>query len=251
MSAGYVSHPQKYPTVLILFFFILTYPVAIKANSKELRFHGQEKTIVINPGHGGYDTGAQGSGGTLEKTITLKFARVLAAKLAKTYRVTLTRSDDYWVDIPTRTAIANHAHANMFISIHTGGSFLHQATGISIYYYKETSKSSLTLDTNPFEAFKSTNSQALWHDIQKKHQKNSKILAQLVQKRINGLVELKTEIEGAPLMVLEGADMPAILIEIGYISNPVEEKLMGDIGFLSNIAEGVKNGIDDFFKETP
>ncbi len=249
MSACYKSYVQKHPITLIFFLLIFAFPVTTEANPKKMRFHLQKKTIVIDPGHGGYETGGQGPDGTFEKTVTLKFAQVLAEELGKTYKTILTRTDDYWVDIPARSATANHVDADMFISIHAGGSFLHQASGMSLYYYQKTSKSTLTLDPDSSKEFKNDNPEVSWANIQDRHQQNSKILAESVRDRIGRQTQYKPEIEGAPLMVLEGADMPAILIEIGYITNPVDEKSLLDIDVLSKIAQAMRNSIDDFFEK--
>jgi len=249
MSACYKSCVQKHPITLIFFLLIFIFPVTTEANPKKMRFHMKQKTIVIDPGHGGYEKGGEGPDGTFEKTVTLKFARVLAEELGRTYKTILTRTDDYWVDIPTRSATANHVDADMFISIHTGGSFLHQASGMSLYYYKITSKSTLTLEPNLSKEFKNDNTDISWSNIQNRHQQSSKILAESVRDRIGKQSQYKPDIQGAPLMVLEGADMPAILIEIGYITNPVDEKSLHDIDVLTKIAKEIRNGIDDFFEK--
>jgi N-acetylmuramoyl-L-alanine amidase len=232
---------------------MLAHPAIAEAKSNKLDFQIQKKTIVIDPGHGGYDKGAKGPDGTFEKNVTMELARVLAAELEKTYKVILTRTDDYWIDILKRTAMANHLNADMFISIHTGGSFLHQASGISLYYYEKVSTSALMLETESMEGTKSSNFKERWSNVQGRHQKNSKIFAERIlnslKKKIGKTVEYNAEIQGAPLMVLEGADTPAILIEIGYITNPKEEKSLNDINVLSDIAEKIKNGIDDFFQK--
>ena len=234
---------------------MLAHVAITEAKSNKLHFQIQKKTIVIDPGHGGYDKGAKGPDGTFEKNVTMELARVLAAELEKTYKVILTRTDDYWIDILKRTAMANHLNADMFISIHTGGSFLHQASGISLSYYEKISTSALMLETESMEGSKNSNFKELWSNIQGRHQKNSKILAERIlnslKKNIGETVEYNAEIQGAPLMVLEGADTPAILIEIGYITNPKEEKSLNDINVLSDIAEKIKNGIDDFSEKAP
>jgi len=78
----------------------------------------------------------------------------------------------------------------------------------------------------------------------------SKALAELIQNRINEqIILIESKIQGAPLKVLEGADMPAILAEIGYITNPADEKSLNDINFLSNVARVIRSGIDDFFEK--
>jgi len=240
--------------IIILLFMILAHFSIAQAKPNRLDFQIPEKTIVLDPGHGGYDKGAEGPDGTFEKSVTMEFAQVLALELKKTYHVILTRTDDYWVDILTRTAMANHQNADMFISIHTGGSFLHQANGMSLYYYEKSSKLALMPETESMEESKSSNFNELWSNIQSRHQHNSKVLAGCILKsleeKIGEKVEYSADIQGAPLLVLEGADMPAILIEVGYITNPKEEKSLNDINVLTDIAEKIKNSIDDFFEKT-
>ena len=241
--------------IILLLFMMLAHFAIAKENSSKLHFQIQEKTIAIDPGHGGYDKGAEGPDGTFEKNVTMEFARVLALELEKTYKVILTRTDDYWIDILERTAMANHMNADMFISIHTGGSFLHQARGISLYYYEKTSTSALMLETESMEESKGSNLKELWSNIQGRHQKNSKVLAELIlnsfKEKVDENIEYSTEIQGAPLMVVEGADTPAILIEIGYITNPTEEKSLNDIVSLTFLAQKIKKGIDDYFEKAP
>ena len=256
MMKGYKPILFKLPMVIILLLFMmLAHFATAEAKSSKLDFQNQKKTIVLDPGHGGYDKGAQGPEGTFEKTVTMELARVLALELEKTYNVILTRTDDYWVDILTRTAMANHMNADMFISIHTGGSFLHQASGISLYYYEKLSTPALMLETESMGESRSSNFKELWSNIQDRHQKNSKVLAKHIlknlKKKIGENAEYSADIQGAPLMVLEGADMPAVLIEIGYITNPKEEKLLNDIVELTFLAQKIKKGIDEYFEKTP
>jgi N-acetylmuramoyl-L-alanine amidase len=256
MMKGYKPIFFKLHIVTILLLFMMPAHFAItEAKSNKLHFQIKKKTIVIDPGHGGYDKGARGPDGTFEKTVTMELARVLSVELERTYEVILTRTDDYWIDILTRTAMANHLNADLFISIHTGGSFLHQASGISLYYYEKISTSALMLETESMEGSKSSNFKEQWSNVQRRHQKNSKVFAEGILNRLSEKVgkkvEYNAEIQGAPLMVLEGADTPAILIEIGYITNPKEEKSLNDINVLSDIAEKIRNGIDDFFEKAP
>ena len=256
MMKSYKPTLFKLHIIVTLFLLAMFAHSAIaKENSNKSQFQIQAKTIVIDPGHGGYDKGAEGPDGTFEKNVTMEFARVLALELEKTYKVILTRTDDYWVDILGRTAMANHAKADMFISIHTGGSFLHQAGGISLYYYEKSSTPALMLETESMEESKSSNLKELWSNIQDRHQRNSKVLTERIlnslKEKVGENVEHSAEIQGVPLMVLEGADMPAILIEIGYITNPKEEKSLNDIIELTFLAQKIKKGIDDFFEKEP
>jgi N-acetylmuramoyl-L-alanine amidase len=249
MTEGYKLFFFKFHAVILLWAFLLG-PFAIAtAASGQFPVSIQKKIIVLDPGHGGYDNGAKGPDGALEKTAAMEFSRILAEELNKTYEVVLTRTDDYFVDLLTRTATANHLNADLFISIHTGGSFLHQASGISLYYYEKASTSAFGPETDSMETLKPTPLLTPWSDIQNKHQNASKTLAELIQNRINETPQFKAEIQGAPLVVLEGADMPAVLIEIGYITNSVDEKSLSDISPLTDIADRIKSGIDDFFQK--
>ena len=250
MSAFYNSFSIKPHCVLIFLGIILICPGTLQANPEKPIFAKQKKTIVLDPGHGGHDKGALGPEGTFEKNVTLDIARMVATEFENTYRVILTRTDDYFLNIPSRTSTANHVKADLFISIHAGGSFLHQASGITLYFFKEVAELALTPDTDPSKPFKIMNSLSPWSNIQNAHQTTSKILANFLLNRINEqTIFKKSEILGAPLMVLEGADMPAVCLEIGYITNPAEEKSLRDISVLSNIVRGIRNGIDDFFEK--
>jgi N-acetylmuramoyl-L-alanine amidase len=212
-------------------------------------FLNEIKTVVLDPGHGGEDHGVQGPAGTVEKSVTLALAQLIAGQLKKEYKVKLTRSDDYSIDIPGRTAVANHLKANLFISIHTGGSFLHQAKGISIFHYKELSNKALGAGTDSSKAGDKSNPQALWDNLQVGHMASSKALAQMMQNNFNSQLNFSnSKIQDADLMVLKGADMPAILIEVGYLSNPGDEKKLQSLEVLSDFAKAICNGINDYFK---
>jgi N-acetylmuramoyl-L-alanine amidase len=212
-------------------------------------FLNEIKTVVLDPGHGGHDNGVQGPAGTLEKSVALGLAQLVADQPKKNYKVILTRIDDYWIDIPDRTAVANHLKADLFISIHTGGSFLHQAKGITIFHYKELSGHARGTAADSSKPGDAANHQALWDNIQDGHIASSKNLAQIMQNNINNQLKFsKSKIQNADLMVLKGADMPAILIEVGYLTNPGDEKKLQSPEVLSDFARAICNGIDDYFK---
>ncbi|MEA3436464.1 MAG: N-acetylmuramoyl-L-alanine amidase, partial [Thermodesulfobacteriota bacterium] len=184
-----------------------------------------------------------------EKNVALGIAQLIAGHLKKNYKVILTRSDDYWIDIPGRTAVANHLKADLFISIHAGGSFLHQAKGITIFYHKELSGHALETGADSSKPGNTGNPQALWDNIQAGHIASSKALAQIMQNNINSLLKFsKSKIQNADLMVLKGADMPAILVEVGYLSNPGDEKKLQSPEVLSNFAKALSSGIEKFFQ---
>jgi len=215
-----------------------------EAKAERTIFDREKRIIVVDPGHGGHDKGSRGSSGINESTVTLNLARMIQAELENRYKVILTRTDDYWIDVTGRTNMANHLKADLFISLHVGGSFLHQVGGMTLFYFKpagtEKTEKPIQNETAPSQ----------WENIQKQYSESGKFLALLVK---NCLLEqgknLESEIQGAPVKVLEGADMPAILIELGYLTNPAEEKALceGDVRWI--LAKGIARGIDDFFKK--
>lgn len=212
-------------------------------------FLNEKKTVVLDPGHGGDDHGVEGPGGTLEKRIALSLAQLMAGQLKKNYKVILTRSGDYWIDIPGRTAVANHLKADLLISIHTGGSFLHQAKGINIFYYKQLSGFALETGADSSKPKNEGNSRTLWNNIQAGHIASSKTLAEIMQNNLNSRLEFSnSKIQHADLMVLKGADMLAILIEVGYLTNPGDEKKLQSPEILSDFATAICSGIDDYFQ---
>ncbi len=248
-----VSTFSKFVVIKFSIFVIMT-AVIIFSLSKQVSyavnpFLDEIKTVVLDPGHGGHDNGVQGPAETLEKSVALGLAQLIAGQLKKNYKAILTRSDDYWIDIPGRTAVANHLKADLFISIHTGGSFLHQAKGITIFYYKELSGHALETGADSSKPGDAGNPQALWDNIQAGHIASSKALAQIMQNNINSQLKFsKSKIQNADLMVLKGADMPAILIEVGYLSNPGDEKKLQSQEVLSGFARAICNGIDVYFQ---
>ena len=238
----------KFFIFLVMAAFIILGPpkqVSYAANP----FLDEIKTVVLDPGHGGHDNGAVGPEGTLEKSVALGLAQLIEGQLKKNYKMILTRSGDYRVNIPDRTAVANHLKADLFISIHTGGSFLHQAKGITIFYYKELSGHALEIGADSSKQGNAANPKTLWDNIQTVHIASSKALAQIIQNNISSQLEFsKSKIQNADLMVLKGADMPAILIEVGYLTNPADEKKLQSPEFLTDFATAISNGIDDYFQ---
>ena len=249
MSIFWKWNWMKRRLALLVILFLFTSVLAQPATAKNGTADHKKRTIVLDPGHGGHDQGAKGPEGTLEKNVTLNLAMLIAKELETTYQVILTRTDDYWIDFYDRTAIANHADADLFISLHTGGSFLHQTTGTFVYFYKKPAGQVLSFDDDQIRPSDDSNVQAHWTYIQSRHETASRLLAKLMQQHLNQQTQWeKSEIKGASLTVLEGADMPAVLIEIGYLTNPTEEKSLNDINVLTHIAKGIRGGVDEFFK---
>ncbi|MEJ2730403.1 MAG: N-acetylmuramoyl-L-alanine amidase [Deltaproteobacteria bacterium] len=244
-AKGFFSKPRAMPAI---FFILLICVLASGANAREPHFRKDMPVVVIDPGHGGNDAGAKGSNNALEKTVTLNLAHILARQLDTRYRVVLTRNGDYGLDISDRTAVANHAKAEIFISLHTGGSFIHNIDGSTVYFYQPSQESALTTETRAAKPIQDGAPTVGWDTIQTKYLVTSEKLAGQIQSRLSGLWKpQEVNVQGIPLLVLQGADMPAVAIEIGNLKNAAAEKALGDPRFLSRVAEAIGSGIDDFF----
>jgi N-acetylmuramoyl-L-alanine amidase len=239
------SNPHVMPAILSVLLICI---FASGANAREPLFKKDMPVVVIDPGHGGTDAGAKGPNNTLEKTVTLNLAHILARKLEARYRVVLTRNGDYGLDISDRTAVANHARAEIFISLHTGSSFIHNIKGSAVYFYQPFQESALMTENQAAEPIQDSAPSVSWDMIQAKYRITSEKLAGQIQSRLSRLWQpQEVKVQGMPLLVLQGADMPAVAIEIGNLTNATAEKALGDPRFLSRVAEAIGSGIDEFF----
>jgi N-acetylmuramoyl-L-alanine amidase len=220
----------------------------IEADAKQQLFEVYKKVIVIDPGHGGNDFGARGPDGTTEKAVTLNLARILTTELEGEYRVVMTRTDDYQVDLDKRTAAANHHKADLFISIHTGGSFVHSTTGILIFHYQDFTEKPQVRGRSTSIRGQDNDTPITWDRVQSRYLEKSQILARMINTRLSGLSVIEeSRVQGAPLAVLQGADMPAVLIEIDFLTNPAAEKNFQDQHYLTDLAMALSRGIDEYF----
>ncbi|MEJ2170363.1 MAG: N-acetylmuramoyl-L-alanine amidase [Desulfobacterales bacterium] len=220
------------------------------AAAKQQLFEAYKSLIVLDPGHGGDEIGARGPEGTLEKGVTLQLANILAAQLQPNYRTVLSRTDDYEMSLDNRTATANTLKADLFISIHTGGSSVHSTSGATIYHYQSFSEETRSRTAELSQPAESTDAPILWNQVQNHYIEKSRILAGLINAQLSSTGTVKeSRVAGAPLAVLEGANMPAILIEVGYLTNPAEEKNLRDEQFLTDLAQAIRRGIDEYFEK--
>ena len=216
----------------------------LSADPQHMRF--PLKTIVLDPGHGGRDTGATGPSGTHEKDICLAMAADLAKNLSPTYKVILTRSDDYSMDNDQRAAVANHEHADLFISLHTGATFQRTAKGMAVYIYQAANKA----EAKP--ALEKDSGSKSWQSLQTAHTAKSRALAEAVKASLENLDRSSPfQLEAAPLSVLQGADMPGILLELGQLSNPDTEKALNSEDQVRAYVRAVSAAIDIFFANQP
>jgi N-acetylmuramoyl-L-alanine amidase len=239
----------KSATIIILF-SLLVLSLNPASGTSRVPVEAATPVVVVDPGHGGNDTGAQGPDGSREKLITLSLARLIADQLASDCRVILTRSDDYRLKIAERTAVANASKADIFISLHTGGSFSRSISGSSVYFYQQFLEPALTAEPKSVKPLTDNNPTVSWDRIQTKYRTTSEKLAKLIQHRLNDVYPPPdTKAQGAPLPVLEGADMPAVVIEIGNLANPNDEKTLRDPAFLARIARAIAEGIETFLAQ--
>ncbi len=220
--------------------------------------------VVIDPGHGGAETGAIGPSGLQEKAATLEIAGRLAAALPRAYpcRVVLTRDTDILVSLDDRTSVANHEKADLFLSIHTNSSRAVGARGSETYYLSLDASDKLAQEVANREneplapeatppPGSSTNRDLdfiLWDLAQSAHLKESSELAEAIQNELNLLSGTENRgIKQAPFRVLVGATMPAVLIETAFISNADEEKKLSSPEFQQSVAEAIAKAVAQFF----
>ena len=195
------------------------------------------RTITIDPGHGGEDDGAKGTNGAKEKDLALSVARrvkaVIEARLG--IRVLLTREDDRNVALDERTALANNNKADLFVSIHANASARKTVSGASIFvaaFDRDAARSAGVAERVPaFGGGLRDIEMVPWDLAQIRHLDKSSEFATLLEQQFRDHVPLAMHpTEQAPLRVLESANMPAVLIELGYLSNPEQEKVLaGDV----------------------
>lgn len=209
----------------------------------------QEPMIIIDPGHGGHDAGAHGPGGSVEKKINLEFANVLKETLQPGYQVKLTRTGDYRVSLKKRASVANHQGGALFISLHSGGSVRAGLEEWAVYYFapnESRARSGVPRQANDASAGRSLD----WRKVQAKLTRVSRSLAETVADHLENSPDIgRVESSGVPLLLLEGIDMPAVIVEAGYLTNPACEGRLSDPDFLAAAAQCLRNGIDAFFQE--
>lgn len=211
--------------------------------------------IVIDPGHGGHDTGTIGPNGLKEKDLVLEVGRRLG-KLLETRlgaEVVYTRKNDTFIPLETRTAIANQARADLFISIHANSSHDPDARGVETYYLNFTSSPD-ALEVAARENAVSEKSIYELQDLVKKIALKEKIeesreFAADVDSSLHSGLAAKSPsirdrgVKKAPFIVLIGANMPSILAEISFVSNPADERRLETSEYRERIAESLYRGI--------
>lgn len=255
---------MKLLTSIAAALFLLTQPSpSLSASAGEAaKVDEVVKTVVIDAGHGGKDSGAVGPGGVKEKDITLKVAKELKDALEELLdvKVLLTRDDDTFIALHERADFANKAGADVFISIHVNSAKRAGANGVETFFLDLDASDDEARETAAFEngviRFEEDAGgegptddlkAILWDLTQTAAHHESSRLAESIQSHLADISKGDDRgIKQAPFIVLFGATMPAVLVEIGFISNPTEEKTLSGATFQKRVASAISKGVSDF-----
>lgn len=209
-------------------------------------------TIVVDPGHGGENSGAISGNGVAEKEITLAIAGALvnAFERAMPVRALLTRDRDQDLDLDQRSALANQNKADLFISLHVNSAYGRTAHGAETFFLSLQASDELAAEIADVENRSATGTAAanplddldliLWDLAQSHHLAESQRFARLIQEELNGALGLTDRgVKQAPFRVLRGAAMPAVLVELGFLSNPEEERKLQDPGYRAQLVDAL------------
>jgi len=220
---------------------------------------------MLDPGHGGSDPGAQGINGLQEKAVVLAVSKRLAQKLRTRLGadVILTRTDDVFIPLPERTARANAAKADLFVSIHANASPNPETHGIETYYLNNTE------DRATIRLAKLENGIRAKQQLPQREDSLSYILSDLIQtgkeeesialaraiqvalvNQVRTTVPLANDlgVKRGPFYVLVGAHMPCVLVELAFLTHTDEVRRLGSASYQETLAEGLFHGIADFLR---
>ncbi len=233
-------------------------PVHRKPVSGKIRL----RKVVIDAGHGGTDPGAIGKSGIREKDINLDIAKRLSNLLkAEGVQAVLTRSTDKFIPLSSRVSIANRSGADLFISIHANAARSRAVCGFEVYYVapsvSDIKRASLTARTNPLNlkdaqiASQSPELKAIvWDMIYANSRAESIELSRALCKVMDSAIDSDIlGVKNARFQVLRGITMPGILIEVGFISNPSEERLLKTSAYREKLAVGILEGIRSYSQD--
>ena len=226
-------------------------------------------TLVIDAGHGGKDPGAIGKKGNREKTINLNVAKAFGKLVAEKYpevKIIYTRSKDVFIPLKQRANIANKAKADLFISIHTNASKSRSARGCETFTLGSGSsaealaaakyENEVILQEENFEATyegfdpRSTESYIIFELLRGHDMEKSVSCAEHIQNRMVKRSKLSNRgVSSAGFLVLHQTAMPSILVELGFISNPTEEKFLSSSNGQSQLAKGIFEGFSNYYEE--
>ncbi len=227
---------------------------------------GPPITIAIDPGHGGEDPGAVGRAGSLEKNVVLAIGKKLRERIEKKpgWRAHLTRDDDYFVELAERVTIARKVKADVFVSIHADAFVDERARGASVFVLSERGATStaarwLANKENAADQIGGVSlvkskgaAQILLNMATEGQVRKSMVLGRSVLSEIGDFAHLhKANVEQANFQVLRSPDIPSILIETAFISNPKEEARLVDVSYQNKIADAILKGLEAYIAKRP
>ncbi len=219
------------------------------------------RKIAIDPGHGGFDNGRVSPSGVFEKNVNLEIATLLRGRLVEELgvEVVMTRTGDELVPFDQRIETANTAGTQLFISIHCNGWFTSDAGGFEIFFLappRTVEEEQLARDENASAVYENPHLKneggddidfILWDMVQNEFINESSDLAEMIQLEMSKSLEIRNRgVKQAGLRVLKGLTMPGVLIEVGFLSNPKEEKLLLDNEFRDKVAENIVEAVRKF-----
>ncbi len=242
---------------------IISFVEKKKLPSHDASKNGEDRGIVVvlDPGHGGEAIGAIGPGGLYEKDAVLELCRELKTLLENNLavKVILTRDSDMDISLDERTELANEVKADLFISVHANGSRRHDAQGAETYFLSYEATDDNARNLAAVENYSRNNASApnlpeksglnlvLWDLAQSQFLEESSNLAETIQQNLNSYLGVRNRgIKQAPFKVLKGATMPAVLVEIGFITNPEEERKLRQVEYRRRICDALYSSISSF-----
>lgn len=221
-----------------------------------------KKVIVLDPGHGGRDPGAIGYSGVYEKRITLAFGKELKRELEdQGYKVYLTRSTDVFIPLRERVNISRKHNADLFISLHADSTKNRKAKGLSVYTLSETASdkeaAALAERENKADVISGLNlvehskevTDILINLAQRETMNKSSEFATFMVKEMRKAVSLVNDTHRfAGFAVLKAPDVPSVLLEMGYVSNAQEEKLLQQSSYRKKLAVATRKAVDNYFR---
>jgi len=215
---------------------------------------GGLRAIVIDPGHGGDETGAKGPQGILEKNITLAVARRLKAALEGRLgvRVLLTREGDQTVPLDQRAALANNNKADLFLSLHANASFRTTVAGAGVFFlslseYGDEAQEAARAESETLPVLGGGNRDievVLWDMAQARHIEQSAAFARSIEAALRERVPMSPHsLQQAGFRVLVGANMPAVLVEMGFLTNPQQEQRLASDDYQNALVQALVDGI--------
>jgi N-acetylmuramoyl-L-alanine amidase len=224
-------------------------------------------TIAIDPGHGGEDPGARGPNGTWEKNVTMAISRKLKERIEQepNMRALLLRDGDFFMPLHTRVIKARRANADLFVSVHADAFTSPEARGSSVFALSERGATSVAANwlarkENEADLIGGVNidvpdqylKQTLFDLSQTATINDSLRLAKAVLTEVGGINKLhKNHVEQAGFAVLKSPDIPSILVETAFITNPDEERRLNDEGYQKKMADAIFAGIKRYFAANP